>query len=118
IMFSLNLTSINGYYGGVSLTSQFLNSSLSNPPTLSLGQNSLQVPSGGSVQGTLTFSTSASTVLGLYLFSDIASPFQRHPHPDYIRNQLDANRLSILLHSPWRLLRDRRRDQRNTAAQR
>src|SRR6266568_1468063 len=69
IMFSLNITSINGYSGGVSLTSQLLNSSLSNPPTLSLGQNSLQVPSGGSVQGTITFSTSASTVLGLYLFS-------------------------------------------------
>src|SRR5712664_2434961 len=69
IMFSLNLTSINGYSGGVSLTSQLLNSSLSNPPTLSLGQNSLLVPSGGSVQGTITFSTSASTVLGLYLFS-------------------------------------------------
>jgi len=69
IMFSLNLTSINGYSGGVTLTSQLLNSSLSNPPTLSLGENTLQVPSGGSVQGTITFSTSASTVLGLYLFS-------------------------------------------------
>src|SRR5437870_2588285 len=69
IMFSLNLTSINGYSGGVSLTSQLLNSSLSNPPTLSLGQNTLQVPSGVSVQVTITFSTSASTVLGLYLFS-------------------------------------------------
>src|SRR5437899_10547473 len=33
IMFSLNLTSINGYSGGVTLTSQLLNSSLSNPPT-------------------------------------------------------------------------------------
>src|SRR6266705_2005061 len=69
IIFNLNLTSINGYSGGVSLNSQLLNSSLSNPPTLSLGVNTLQVPSGGSVQGTLTFSTSASTVLGLYLFS-------------------------------------------------
>jgi uncharacterized membrane protein len=69
IMFSLNLTSINSYSGGVSLTPQLLNSSLPNPPTLSLGQNTLQVPSAGSVQGTVTFSTSASTVLGLYLFS-------------------------------------------------
>ncbi len=69
IMFSLNLTSIHGFSGGVSLTSQLLNSSLTNPPTLSLAQNTLQVPPGGSVQGTITFSTSPSTVLGLYLFS-------------------------------------------------
>lgn len=71
--FNLNLTSLNAYYGSVSLTSQLLNSSLANPPTLSLTQNSVQVPAGGSVQDSVTFSTSASTVLGLYLFKITAN---------------------------------------------
>lgn len=67
--FNLNLTSMNAFSGGVSLASQLLNSSLAYPPALSLSQNNVQVPSGGSGTGAVTLSTSASTGLGLYLFT-------------------------------------------------
>ena len=68
IMFNLNLTSFNSFQGTVNLASSFVNSSLSNPPVLSLSQNSLYVPTGGSATSVLTFSSYASTPLGLYLF--------------------------------------------------
>jgi uncharacterized membrane protein len=67
--FTLNLTSFQNFSGPVSLTSLLTNSSLPNPPILTLSGSSASVPSNGFATATLTFSTNSSTRLGIYLFS-------------------------------------------------
>ena len=67
--FTLNLTSFQNFSGLVSLTSSLTNSSLANPPVLTLSASSASVPSNGFATAMLTFSTNSSTRLGIYLVS-------------------------------------------------
>jgi len=76
--YTLNLTSFTGFAGSVNLSATITNSSLAHLPALGLGSTSVMIPSSGSVTTTLTFSTDASTTLGLYLFSAHASGSLSH----------------------------------------
>ncbi len=66
---TLNLTSFQNFSGTASLTTHLLNSSIANPPTITLSQNGPTIPAGGSITSILTFTTGASTTLGLYLLT-------------------------------------------------
>jgi len=75
---TLNLTSYHSFTGTASLTTNLLNSSLANPPSISLSPNNPTIPFGGSTASILTFASGASTTLGLYLFTVNATAGTQH----------------------------------------
>lgn len=75
---ALNLTSYNGFTGTASLTTTLLNSSIVNHPTITLSQTNPAIPNGGSGTSLLTFASTATMTLGLYLFTVNATSGSQH----------------------------------------